>query len=59
MLTDAKLRNLKPKERGYKVADRDGLYVQVAVSGGIHSDTTIESMAARRPSHWDATMLVA
>lgn len=31
MLTDTTLRNLKPKEKGYKVADRDGLYVYVLV----------------------------
>ncbi|MFC5461005.1 tyrosine-type recombinase/integrase [Massilia niabensis] len=35
MLTDAALRNLKPKEKGYKVADRDGLYVFVLTSGTI------------------------
>lgn len=35
MLTDTKLRNLKPKESAYKVVDRDGLYVNVATSGGI------------------------
>ena len=29
MLTDTKLRNLKPKEKLYKVNDRDGLYVAV------------------------------
>ena len=33
MLTDTKLRNLKPKDKEYKVADRDGLYVQVLTSG--------------------------
>ncbi|ULJ94637.1 DUF4102 domain-containing protein [Shigella flexneri] len=27
MLTDTKLRNLKPKDKLYKVNDRDGLYV--------------------------------
>ncbi|MBA1889770.1 DUF4102 domain-containing protein, partial [Escherichia coli] len=26
MLTDTKLRNLKPKDKLYKVNDRDGLY---------------------------------
>ena len=26
-LTDAKLRNLKPKEKSYKSADYDGLYI--------------------------------
>jgi len=29
MLTDTKLRNLKPKDKLYKVNDRDGLYVAV------------------------------
>jgi integrase len=33
MLTDTKLRTLKPKDKEYKVADRDGLYVQVLTSG--------------------------
>lgn len=35
MLTDAALRNLRPKEKAYKVADRDGLYVSVLKSGTI------------------------
>lgn len=35
MLTDTKLKSLKPKEKLYKVADRDGLYVAVLKSGGI------------------------
>lgn len=35
MLTDAKLRSLKPAERAYKVADRDGMYVVVSPSGGV------------------------
>ena len=35
MLTDTKLRNLKPKDKLYKEADRDGLYVAVLPSGGI------------------------
>ncbi len=35
MLTDTKLRNMKPRETLFKVADRDGLYVAVAPSGGI------------------------
>jgi len=34
MLTDTKLRNLKPQEKMYKVADRDGLYVAVTKAGG-------------------------
>ena len=28
MLTDTRLRHLKPKEKLYKVNDRDGLYVK-------------------------------
>ena len=32
MLTDTKLKNLKPQEKLYKVADRDGLYVAVLPS---------------------------
>lgn len=35
MLTDAALKALKPKEKIYKVADRDGLYVRVMPSGAI------------------------
>lgn len=35
MLTDTKLRNLKPREKLYKVNDRDGLYVAVTPAGSI------------------------
>lgn len=35
MLTDTKLRNLKPKEKLYKVNDRDGLYVAVTPAGSV------------------------
>lgn len=35
MLTDAALKRLKPTEKLYKVADRDGLYVCVLPSGAI------------------------
>ena len=35
MLTDTKLRNMKPREKMFKVADRDGLYVAVSPVGGI------------------------
>ena len=35
MLTDTKLKNLKPKEKLYKVVDRDGLYVAVSPKGTI------------------------
>ncbi|WP_032450209.1 site-specific integrase [Brucella sp. NVSL 07-0026] len=33
MLTDTKLRNLKPKDKLYKVNDRDGLYVAITPAG--------------------------
>ncbi|GHA19603.1 tyrosine-type recombinase/integrase [Oceanisphaera arctica] len=35
MLTDTKLRNLKPKDKLFKVNDRDGLYVAVTPAGTI------------------------
>lgn len=35
MLTDTKLKNLKPKDKIYKVSDRDGLYVAVLTSGSV------------------------
>lgn len=35
MLTDTKLRSLKPQEKLYKVNDRDGLYVAVTPAGGV------------------------
>ena len=33
MLTDAAIKHLKPKEKNYKVTDRDGMYVLVRPSG--------------------------
>ncbi len=33
MLTDIALKSLKPKEKPYKVADRDGMYVSVSKTG--------------------------
>ena len=48
MLTDTKLRNLKPKDKLYKVNDRDGLYVAITPAGTFFSDTTIQSVAGRR-----------
>lgn len=33
MLTDTKLRNLKPKSKLYKASDRDGMYVTVSPIG--------------------------
>lgn len=35
MLTDTRLRHLKPKDKLYKVNDRDGLYVAVTPAGTI------------------------
>jgi integrase len=35
MLTDTALRNLKPKDRLYKVTDRDGMYATVSPAGTI------------------------
>lgn len=35
MLTDAAIKALKPRDKLYKVADRDGMYVVVQPSGGI------------------------
>ena len=35
MLTEKFLKQLKSKEKTYKVADRDGLYVHVAISGTV------------------------
>lgn len=35
MLTDAALKNLNPKDKAYKVADRDGMYVRVNTNGTI------------------------
>ncbi|MBL8588070.1 MAG: DUF4102 domain-containing protein, partial [Methylobacteriaceae bacterium] len=35
MLTDAGVKALKPKEKSYKVTDRDGMYLVVQPSGMI------------------------
>lgn len=35
MLTDTVIRSLKPKEKPYKMTDRDGMYVLATVKGGI------------------------
>lgn len=42
MLTDTKLRNIKPKEKLYKLKDRDGLYVAVTPAGTIITRKTHE-----------------
>jgi len=33
MLTDLAIRNLKPQDRAYEAADRDGMYVVVSLTG--------------------------
>jgi integrase len=35
MLTDTPLKHLKPKDKAYKVSDRDGMYVRVSPNGTI------------------------
>ncbi|HEV7694206.1 MAG TPA: Arm DNA-binding domain-containing protein, partial [Hyphomonadaceae bacterium] len=35
MLTDTALKKLKPKDKTYKIADRDGMYAQVKPTGTI------------------------
>lgn len=45
MLTDAGIKALRAKDKSYKVADRDGMYVVVQPSGRSCSGTTIASTA--------------
>jgi len=33
MITDTELRKLRPKEKTFKVADRDGMYVTISTAG--------------------------
>jgi hypothetical protein len=40
VLTDIAIKSLKPKDKPFKVADRDGLYVSVAPTGTKPSATT-------------------
>lgn len=35
MLTDVALKSLKPKEKPYKVSDRDGMYAHVTIAGAV------------------------
>jgi hypothetical protein len=50
MLTDTKLRNLKPQDKLYKVNDRDGLYVAVTPAGAISFRYNYSINGRRRPS---------
>lgn len=53
MLTDTKLRNIKPKDKLYKVNDRDGLYV--AITPVIPPFLTVAKSGVRRPRQADRT----
>ena len=50
MLTDTKLRNLKPVERPYKLSDRDGLYplVQLKACESRMADLMLPQTSATR-----------
>ncbi len=48
MLTDTKLRNLKPRDKLYKVNDREGLYVGVCLL--YTSPSPRDSLQSRMPS---------
>lgn len=49
MLTDTKLRNIKPKDKLYKVNDRDGLYVAVTLLALSRFVITTLSTAGKKP----------
>ena len=57
MLTDAKLKSLKGREKPYKVSDRDGLYVMVAPTSRIsfrysyHVNGRYETLTPHLPPH--------
>ena len=55
MLTDAALKHLKPKEKIYKVTDRDGMYVLVKPSGTLSFRLDYRMNGRRRPSHSAST----
>ncbi|WP_202413487.1 Arm DNA-binding domain-containing protein [Duganella sp. CY15W] len=48
MLTDTRLKNLKPQDRLYKIAGRGGLYIAVSPSGGVSFRFNYRAMADRR-----------
>lgn len=50
MLTDTKLRNLKPADKLYKVNDRDGLYVAVTPAG-ICGELTLSELSSKHGVH--------
>ena len=48
MLTDIAIKALKPKDKIYKVADRDGLYVAVTPAGDNVAPYVIEQTPGAR-----------
>lgn len=52
MLTVTALKRLKPKERDYKVADRDSMYAVVKPSGVIISLRLSPEWTPRDADHW-------
>lgn len=55
MLTDTKLKNLKPQAKMYKVSDRDGLYVMSLITGLISS---LSPHLCRRRETWLSVSMV-
>jgi hypothetical protein len=49
MLTDVAVKALKPKEKPYKISDRDGMYVLVSTKGSCRSGWTTVSTVGARP----------
>lgn len=49
MLTDKKLKSLKPEDKLYKVADRDGLYVAVTKLALYHLDMITALTGVEKP----------
>ncbi len=55
-LSDTKLKNLKPQDKAYKVADRDGMYVVVSPKGTITFAMTTAWQAGVNRLPWGSTM---
>lgn len=49
MLTDTKLRNLKPRDKLYKGNDRDGLYVAITAADAVSFRYNYSLTGGRRP----------
>lgn len=59
MLTDTKLRNLKPQDKLYKVNDCDGLYVAVTLDGAISSCYNYSIHVRQQPTPAPLSSLLA